>query len=1081
MIDWYVKLLVNHPRKVITIVVLLCSSTILIPYFIGRLPEFSHPELGFETRGTDIGNRQVTWDNLMKALEKGTELIDDITRIPTHVLPQHYKDIDFRKNDVLVNFNLNSDADSKSTDIKKFLPQTSPLDDEIFEETEIMTQRNDKKRRKNRLDFFCSRPTYDHARVVFTSSDGGHLFTYQAIKDMCLIQERLENLVAYKDVCDVQDHGCCPPWSLVNYITLLRKHKSCSEIIPKDINATMTLLEACTHFYHDNKLFEWQTDHSTIPRQCVQFSGVYNLMHYHLDVNFMPPHAPTNVLTSSMMFLPFGKGSIVHVYEAMKDANLSTPLVSISAIDFGIKEKLFDLELVSDIYLIFLSTFFIMLCVLFYTWSIIITVVTLLNILFSLSVSYFIYTFVFQIHFFPFMNVLAIIVLIGVSADSSFIMCDVWKVIKINDQAGSLVDVISKTLKHSLLSISLSTTTTFCAFASSFVSAINGISCFSIFSAMAVFVNLLITVSLLPSCIVLLSSKHRHNIVLFEVAPVNKLLAMEQMLRGIQTSFNAWLLKIVFRFRWVWITFFFILGILSITVIWIWPGMKLPESVEFQLFRESHPFEQYDLVYKNQFWFERILRIDNNPENRVPLRFVWGLFPNDTGSHLDPEDHGNLVYDPNFDIAHPKSQSWLLQFCANLRLQPFYRALGGPQMTNCFMETFVKWMGHACVDNLEKDRWPCCNSFEFPFPRNIFHFCIMKAMYIVYNTPVSIFVPSVAGPKFSNPLFHSENQTLLPIIKAVVVEFESNFVFTTSYTDMELFYKQVESWSSKMMETAPPGLRNGWFYSHLGFYDLQKTLIEDTIMSAFIALFLAFTIMFFVTTSISLTVITVLSIFFIICTTIAVLVLMGWHLNVLESIATSVAIGLSVDFSLHYTIEYQLACEDSPRATAISKALSLMACPSLMGAITTGASGAFMLPSDVLPYAQLGIFLIIIMFISWFYSTFFLVSLLSVFGSDYDHGPYPYRCCKKLRNINVNERHKNRVRHASPFSNVASESTVSCISTAIVNQPTAQELENLTVLPVKFQPSNTRSVTSSLYWDDDNDVVKKNETNAIHI
>jgi len=66
--------------------------------------------------------------------------------------------------------------------------------------------------------------------VVFTSTNGEHLFTYQAVKDMCLIQEHLENLVAYKDVCDVQDHACCPPWSLVNYITLLRKHKSCSEI-----------------------------------------------------------------------------------------------------------------------------------------------------------------------------------------------------------------------------------------------------------------------------------------------------------------------------------------------------------------------------------------------------------------------------------------------------------------------------------------------------------------------------------------------------------------------------------------------------------------------------------------------------------------------------------------------------------------------------------------------------------------------------------------------------------------------------------------------------------------------------------
>lgn len=128
---------------------------------------------------------------------------------------------------------------------------------------------------------------------------------------------------------------------------------------------------------------------------------------------------------------------------------------------------------------------------------------------------------------------------------------------------------------------------------------------------MAVFVNLLITVSLLPSCIVLLSSKQRPNIILLDVGSVDKLLAMEQLLRRIQTSFNAWLLKIVFRFRWVWIIFFFILGLSSVTIIWIWPGMKLPESVEFQLFRESHPFEQYDLVYKNQFWFERILRVSH--------------------------------------------------------------------------------------------------------------------------------------------------------------------------------------------------------------------------------------------------------------------------------------------------------------------------------------------------------------------------------------------------------------------------------------------------------------------------------------
>jgi predicted RND superfamily exporter protein len=40
--------------------------------------------------------------------------------------------------------------------------------------------------------------------------------------------------------------------------------------------------------------------------------------------------------------------------------------------------------------------------------------------------------------------------------------------------------------------------------------------------------------------------------------------------------------------------------------------------------------------------------------------------------------------------------------------------------------------------------------------------------------------------------------------------------------------------------------------------------------------------------------------------TVAILVLFGWTLNVVESIAVSVAIGLAVDFSLHYGVQYHL-------------------------------------------------------------------------------------------------------------------------------------------------------------------------------
>jgi len=52
----------------------------------------------------------------------------------------------------------------------------------------------------------------------------------------------------------------------------------------------MTILEGCAHYYHDNELLEWQKGIRSIPHQCIKFNVVYNLMHYHLDVNFMPPH-----------------------------------------------------------------------------------------------------------------------------------------------------------------------------------------------------------------------------------------------------------------------------------------------------------------------------------------------------------------------------------------------------------------------------------------------------------------------------------------------------------------------------------------------------------------------------------------------------------------------------------------------------------------------------------------------------------------------------------------------------------------------------------------------------------------------
>ena len=46
---------------------------------------------------------------------------------------------------------------------------------------------------------------------------------------------------------------------------------------------------------------------------------------------------------------------------------------------------------------------------------------------FQISLAYFVYTFVFRIEFFPFMNVLTAVIAVGVGADDTFILYKAWQ------------------------------------------------------------------------------------------------------------------------------------------------------------------------------------------------------------------------------------------------------------------------------------------------------------------------------------------------------------------------------------------------------------------------------------------------------------------------------------------------------------------------------------------------------------------------------------------------------------------------------------------------------------------------------
>lgn len=284
-------------------------------------------------------------------------------------------------------------------------------------------------------------------------------------------------------------------------------------------------------------------------------------------------------------------------------------------------------------------------------------------------------------------------------------------------------------------------------------------------------------------------------------------------------------------------------------------------------------------------------------------------------------------------------------------------------------------LSFSCIQPMtnESSR-PCCKTYKFPFKSHVFDLCLPRFVSDLHAS--KLFHPqSVAGPKFQeNPLKGKP-----PIIKALIIDGESNYTMSASYTDIKQFVNEVETWFANELKSAPPGLQGGWFTSYLDFYDLQDTLRGGILISIYVTMGVSMLLLFIITLDFYISLFAAVTVLFSILASVGILVLMDWKLNILESVAITTAVGLAVDFSLHIGIYYRWSPHKT-RKSSVNYTITRILGPTAMAALTTGVAGSFMLFSNVLPYRQIGIFLVIIMTVSWLFATLFLISLLRVAG-----------------------------------------------------------------------------------------------------
>ena len=564
---------------------------------------------------------------------------------------------------------------------------------------------------------------------------GGDLFNVDDLKTICKMEEGIVRATpgfdfscsCYSTTSSVK--ACGPSLSLGNNIASIRNRSSCLDITPADVNYARKLLEDCAPAYFAGKLAD--------TRECAKKADfITSVFEFLVDIDFM---RNTKVLKSTIVLSPrhYDANFAREIYDRhLSGDRLEQNGVKLVAFKFGkFKFDEFNRKLLLDAIFPAIGLVMVAIILMVYTKSVVVMALTIFSIITSIIIAYFIYHQILQLTFFPFLNIMTFIFLVGIGADDAFVFNDAWSQAKLSLPNGSVVDWIEYTLKHAALSMFVSSFTTSAAFYANVVSDITSIRLFGIFAGTSILIMYSLMITWFPAGVVFME-KRRHTpnvvarVVAFRENPVveiandetpptigddhqslpnnNPTKPSKAVGNPLDTSFTstiqfnspAWpsrcysklrskcskLIRNLFK-KWIptslrgypiWLAALLALGIGMGSVVTVSPGLQRPKSPDFQLFLSSHILEQYDLKYKDEFRLERIA------ENNFYVYIFFGFKPKDNGNYLDPMDYGELQYDNSLDILQPKAQKWFFEdLCSDIRKQKIF---GQSISWNCFPE-----------------------------------------------------------------------------------------------------------------------------------------------------------------------------------------------------------------------------------------------------------------------------------------------------------------------------------------------------------------------------------------------------------
>lgn len=387
-----------------------------------------------------------------------------------------------------------------------------------------------------------------------------------------------------------------------------------------------------------------------------------------------------------------------------------------------------------------------------------------------------------------------------------------------------------------------------------------------------------------------------------------------------------------FVIRWRYLVVFLTLLNFAIAA-FLASRIKSPNEAT-QLFPSDYPQRRYQSV---ELQFAAGQELES-----IPLNFEFGAVPYTSISRRDPaQTHvGTAHFDPGFDIADPMSQTWMLHFCSTLssiELAPRLRS----GSLRCAMAAFNDWLRFGGKNE------------SLPLHRDLFLSRLTEWLTASRE---------IRSHEYSRAFYFGFNSTV-PIAHYVYATSSKEWKLDLSGVRQE--YQFWQEWFATEMSHAPPGVPTGFHSSHVWRYvETFDEIRNAASINLLASLVVAFFVLILSTRDLITSLLATACIASVVATVLGTMGLRGWSFGIIESICTTVLVGLAVDYTVHIANAY-VNCEETDgnaagsREARIRVALRRMGLSVTSGAVTTVGAASFLLRCEITFFGTFGEFMVV--------------------------------------------------------------------------------------------------------------------------